>query len=234
MKIAVAVFPGSNCERDTFNVLKNNLRIDTELIWHKESNLDNYDAIILPGGFTYGDYLRGGVIAAFSPIMKQVKKMAEKGKPVLGICNGFQTLVEAGLLPGALMSNISLKFICKWTKLKVENNGTAFTNICVQNSILNMPIAHQQGRFFIKDEGLNHLINHNQIVLTYVNNKGKISNDINPNGSIMNIAGISNEEGNVMGLMPHPERASEPALTPLRSADGLLIFKSMLNYLKKA
>ena len=234
MKIAVAVFPGSNCERDSINVLRNNLKLDTELIWHKRSDLDSYDAIILPGGFTYGDYLRGGIIAAFSPIMKQVKKMAENGKPVLGICNGFQTLVEAGLLPGALMNNISLKFICKWTKLKVENNRTAFTNICVKNSILNMPIAHQQGRFFIKDKYLNHLIDNNQIVLTYVNNKGKISNDINPNGSVMNIAGISNEEGNVMGLMPHPERASESALSPLRSADGLLIFKSMLNYIKKA
>lgn len=234
MKIAVAVFPGSNCERDTFNVLKNNLKIDTELVWHKESDLDRYDAIILPGGFTYGDYLRGGVIAAFSPIMKQVKEMARKGKPILGICNGFQTLVEAGLLPGALMSNISLKFICKWTKLKVENNGTAFTNICTKNSILNMPIAHQQGRFFIEDEDLNHLINHDQIVLTYVNNEGKKTSNINPNGSLMNIAGISNEEGNVMGLMPHPERASESILSPLRSSDGLLIFKSMLNFLKKA
>jgi len=216
------------------NVLKNNLKIDTELIWHKESDLDRYDAIILPGGFTYGDYLRGGVIAAFSPIMKQVKEMARKGKPILGICNGFQTLVEAGLLPGALMSNISLKFICKWTKLKVENNGTAFTNICTENSILNMPIAHQQGRFFIENEGLTHLIDHNQIVLTYVNNEGKKTSNINPNGSLMNIAGISNEEGNVMGLMPHPERASESILSPLRSTDGLLIFKSMLNFLKKA
>jgi len=234
LKIAVAVFPGSNCERDTLNVLKNNLKIDTELVWHKESDLDRYNAIILPGGFTYGDYLRGGVIAAFSPIMKQVKEMARKGKPILGICNGFQTLVEAGLLPGALMSNISLKFICKWTKLKVENNGTAFTNICTKNSILNMPIAHQQGRFFIEDEDLNHLINHDQIVLTYVNNEGKKTSNINPNGSLMNIAGISNEEGNVMGLMPHPERASESILSPLRSSDGLLIFKSMLNFLKKA
>jgi len=234
LKIAVAVFPGSNCERDSINVLRNNLKLDTELIWHKRSDLDSYDAIILPGGFTYGDYLRGGVIAAFSPIMNQVKEMARKGKPVLGICNGFQTLVEAGLLPGALMSNISLKFICKWTKLKVENNKTAFTNSCMKNSILNMPIAHQQGRYFIEDKDLKHIINHNQIVLTYVNNEGKKTNDINPNGSLMNIAGISNEEGNVMGLMPHPERASEPVLSPLQSEDGLLIFKSMLKFLKKA
>jgi len=234
LKIAVAVFPGSNCERDSISVLRNNLKLDTELIWHKRSDLDSYDAIILPGGFTYGDYLRGGVIAAFSPIMNQVKEMARKGKPVLGICNGFQTLVEAGLLPGALMSNISLKFICKWTKLKVENNKTAFTNSCMKNSILNMPIAHQQGRYFIEDKDLKHIINHNQIVLTYVNNEGKKTNDINPNGSLMNIAGISNEEGNVMGLMPHPERASEPVLSPLQSEDGLLIFKSMLKFLKKA
>lgn len=233
MKIAVTVFPGSNCDRDTVNILKNVLKIDADLIWHKESDLDSYDAVILPGGFTYGDYLRGGVIAAFSPIMKQVKEMALNGKPVLGICNGFQTLVEASLLPGALMTNNSMKFICKWTKLKVETNSTVFTNICKKDSILNMPIAHQQGRFFVDDNNLNILIENDQIVFSYVNSEGKKTDESNPNGSLMNIAGISNKAGNVVGLMPHPERASESILNPLRSEDGLLLFKSMLNHLKE-
>ncbi len=234
MKIAVTVFPGSNCDRDTVNILKNVLKIDADLIWHKESDLDSYDAVILPGGFTYGDYLRGGVIAAFSPIMKQVKEMALNGKPVLGICNGFQTLVEASLLPGALMTNNSMKFICKWTKLKVETNSTVFTNICKKDSILNMPIAHQQGRFFVDDNNLNILIENDQIVFSYVNSEGKKTDESNPNGSLMNIAGISNKAGNVVGLMPHPERASESILNPLRSEDGLLLFKSMLNHLKES
>lgn len=234
MKIAVTVFPGSNCDRDTINILKNVLKIDADLIWHKESDLHSYDAVILPGGFTYGDYLRGGVIAAFSPIMKQVKEMALKGKPVLGICNGFQTLVESGLLPGALMTNNSMKFICKWTKLKVETNRTVFTNICKKDSVLNMPIAHQQGRFFVDDNIFNILQENNQIVFSYVNSEGKKTDESNPNGSLMNIAGISNKEGNVVGLMPHPERASESILNPLRSEDGLLLFKSMINHLKES
>jgi len=232
VKVAVTVFPGSNCDRDTLNILKNVLNIDADLIWHKESDLSSYDAVILPGGFTYGDYLRAGVIAAFSPIMKQVKEMACNGKPILGICNGFQTLVEAGLLPGALMTNISMKFICKWTKLKVETNDTAFTNLCKKGSILNMPIAHQQGRFFVNDKDLKMLIENDQIIFTYVNTEGKKTDEANLNGSLMNVAGISNKEGNVVGLMPHPERASESILNPFKSEDGLLLFKSMLNYLK--
>lgn len=232
MKIAVTVFPGSNCDRDTLNILKNVLKVDADLIWHKETDLDSYNAVILPGGFTYGDYLRAGVIAAFSPIMKQVKEMARNGKPVLGICNGFQTLVEAGLLPGALMTNISMKFICKWTKIKVETNNTVFTNLCKKGSILNMPIAHQQGRFFVDDKDLNMLIENEQIIFSYVNAEGKKTDESNLNGSLMNIAGISNKEGNVVGLMPHPERASESILNPFQSEDGLLLFKSMLNHLK--
>lgn len=232
MKIAVTVFPGSNCDRDTLNILKNVLKVDADLIWHKETDLDSYNAVILPGGFTYGDYLRAGVIAAFSPIMKQVKEMARNGKPVLGICNGFQTLVEAGLLPGALMTNISMKFICKWTKIKVETNNTVFTNLCKKGSILNMPIAHQQGRFFVDDKDLNMLIENEQIIFSYVNAEGKKTDESNLNGSLMNIAGISNKEGNVIGLMPHPERASESILNPFQSEDGLLLFKSMLNHLK--
>ncbi|MFQ6134883.1 MAG: phosphoribosylformylglycinamidine synthase I [Nitrososphaerales archaeon] len=234
MKIAVTVFPGSNCDRDTLYILKNILKVDADLVWHREPDLDGYDAVILPGGFSYGDYLRGGVIAAFSPIMKQVKEMARNGRPVLGICNGFQTLVEAGLLPGALMTNISLKFVCRWTKLKIETSRTAFTTLCEMGSILNMPVAHHQGRFFVEEGELKRLINHGQIVFSYVNEEGEKTEEANPNGSLLNIAGICNEEGNVVGLMPHPERSSEPVLSPFQSEDGLLIFRSMLNHLKRA
>ncbi len=234
MKIAVTVFPGSNCDRDTLHILKNILKVDADLVWHKEPDLDRYDAAILPGGFSYGDYLRGGVIAAFSPVMKQVKDMARSGKPVLGICNGFQILVEAGLLPGALMTNISLKFVCRWTKLKIESRKTAFTNLCETGSILNMPIAHHQGRFFVGEEELKKLIDSEQVIFSYVDDAGVKTKEANPNGSLQNIAGVCNEEGNVVGLMPHPERSSEPELSPYLSGDGLLIFRSMLNQLKRA
>lgn len=233
MKVAVTVFPGSNCDRDTIHILRNILKIDADLVWHLEPNLDKYDAIILPGGFSYGDYLRGGVIAAFSPIMKQVKEAAGSGRPILGICNGFQILVESGLLPGALMANISLKFVCRWTKVKVETSRTAFTNLVEDGSILSMPVAHHQGRFFIEDENLKRLMENRQIVFSYVNDVGEKNDEANPNGSLMNIAGVCNEEGNVVGLMPHPERSSEPVLSPYLSEDGLLIFKSMLNYMKE-
>jgi phosphoribosylformylglycinamidine synthase I len=234
VKAGIAVFPGSNCDRDVLYVLRNVLKIDAELVWHSEADLDRYDAVILPGGFSYGDYLRGGVIAAFSPIMKQVREMVQNGKPVLGICNGFQILVEAGLLPGALMTNLSMKFVCRWTKIKVESKRTAFTNLCDEGAILNMPVAHHQGRYFINKNDLNRLIDRNQIIFSYVNAKGMKDKDANPNGSFMNVAGICNPEGNLVGLMPHPERASESILSPFQSQDGLLIFRSMFNYLKGA
>jgi phosphoribosylformylglycinamidine synthase I len=230
MKVAIAVFPGSNCDRDTLHVLCNVLKTDAEPVWHREADLDKYDAVILPGGFSYGDYLRGGVIAAFSPILKQVKEMARSGKPVLGICNGFQILVESGLLPGALMTNLSLRFVCRWTKIQVENCRTVFTSLCNSSKILNMPIAHHQGRFFVDQKELEQLIDNNQIVFSYVDASGQKSDEANPNGSLMNIAGVCNQEGNVVGLMPHPERSSEPILSPFLSQDGLLIFRSMLNY----
>lgn len=234
MKVAIAVFPGSNCDRDTLHVLRNVVRTDADLLWHREPDLDRYDAVILPGGFSYGDYLRAGVIGAFSPILKQVREMACEGKPVLGICNGFQILVESGLLPGALMTNLSLKFVCKWTTVKVESSRTAFTGLFEEGALLNMPVAHQQGRFFIDEKELKRLVDNDQIVFSYSDAAGRKSEEANPNGSLANIAGICNREGNVMGLMPHPERASEPILSPFQSQDGLLIFRSMLNHLKNA
>lgn len=232
MKIGIIVFPGSNCDKDTIHVLSNVLKIECELLWYKKSDLDDFDAVIIPGGFSYGDYLRGGVIAAFSPIMNEVRKMAEKGKPVLGICNGFQILVEAGLLPGALMTNASLKFVCKWTKLKVLTNRTNFTNDCIENSLLNMPIAHHQGRFFADRKDLSRIMRDEQIVFSYVDENGEAKDEANPNGSILNIAGVCNKKGNVVGLMPHPERSSESILSPFGSEDGLQIFRSLINSLK--
>lgn len=234
MKVAIAVFPGSNCDRDTLHVLRNVVKIDADLLWHREPDLDRYDAVILPGGFSYGDYLRAGVIGAFSPILKQVHEMAREGKPVLGICNGFQILVESGLLPGALMTNLSLKFVCKWTTVKVESNRTSFTGLFKEGALLNMPVAHQQGRFFIDEKELKRLVDNDQIVFSYSDAAGKKSEEANPNGSLANIAGVCNREGNVVGLMPHPERASEPILSPFQSQDGLHIFRSMLNNLKNA
>jgi len=234
VKVAIAVFPGSNCDRDTLHVLRNVVKTDADLLWHREPDLDRYDAVILPGGFSYGDYLRAGVIGAFSPILKQVREMAREGKPVLGICNGFQILVESGLLPGALMTNLSLKFVCKWAIVKVESSRTAFTGLFEEGALLNMPVAHQQGRFFIDEKELKRLVDNDQIVFSYSDAAGRKSEEANPNGSLANIAGICNREGNVVGLMPHPERASEPILSPFQSQDGLLIFRSMLNHLKNA
>lgn len=229
MRIAVIVYPGSNCDRDVHHVLTNVLKVEADLVWHTDGNLKEYDGVVLPGGFSYGDYLRAGVIAAFSPIMREVKRMAEEGKPVLGICNGFQILVESGLLPGVLMRNVGLKFVCKWVNLRVENNETLFTKRYTQGQILSMPIAHNEGRYYIDPDGLSELKKHNQIVFRYVDADGKLSERANPNGSLGAIAGVCNRRGNVLGLMPHPERASEPILSPTGATDGLEIFKSMLN-----
>jgi phosphoribosylformylglycinamidine synthase len=206
--------------------------MDAKLVWHKELGLETYDAVILPGGFSYGDYLRGGVIAAYSPIMDQIKKIVKNGKPVLGICNGFQILVESGLLPGALLSNITLKFICKWTHLKIENNKSMFTNLFSKDAVIHMPIAHHQGRYFLDERELNRLLNNDQILCTYTNEKGEKNNESNPNGSVLSIAGICNKEGNVVGLMPHPERSSEPELSPFQRYDGLKMFQSLMNQFK--
>jgi phosphoribosylformylglycinamidine synthase len=214
------------------HVLKNVLNVPTELVWHKEFKHSGYDAVVLPGGFSYGDHLRCGVIAARSPAMEEVKLMAEEGKPVLGICNGFQILVEAEILPGAFLPNDSLKFICKWIILRCETAHTAFTSLISEGQMLHMPIAHHEGRYFHEAEALKALSFSRRIVFRYVDEKGEPSSKANPNGAVGNIAAIANERGNVLGIMPHPERASEPILNPSRRRDGALIFQSMVDYIK--
>lgn len=224
MKTGIVVFPGSNCDRDVHHVLNDVVGINAEYVWHTEKSIEDYDALILPGGFSYGDRLRAGVIAAQSPIMEAIKKKADEGLPILGICNGFQILVEAGLLPGALVKNVKLKFSCKWLQMEVLNVNTPFTNLFRLNDQINIPIAHGEGRYIINNDKIHELNENNQIVFKY--------KDQNPNGSTEMIAAICNKEGNVMGLMPHPERASESILSPnqTRSNAGL-IFLSLKNFL---
>ena len=217
MKFAVIVFPGSNCDNDAYYVIKKHLGVDVDFVWHKNTDLNNYDCIIIPGGFSYGDYLRAGAVARFSNIMNAIKSSAQKGKAVIGICNGFQILVESGLLPGALITNKSTRFISKTTHLKVLNNNSLFTNKYKNKEIITMPIAHKQGNYYADQELLNQLKDNNQIAFQYSNN---------PNGSCDDIAGILNKEKNILGMMPHPERASEKILG---SNDGLKIFESMLS-----
>ncbi|MCP8304215.1 MAG: phosphoribosylformylglycinamidine synthase I [archaeon] len=233
MKVAVIQFPGSNCDLDTLHVLNDIMKIRADLVWHRCEDLSGYDGVVLPGGFSYGDRLRGGIIAAHSPIMREVKRMAKDGYPVLGICNGFQILVEAGLLSGALLRNSSLKFVCKWVNLSVVSLRSIFTNDLKRYSLLKMPIAHNEGRYFIEEGDLKELYDMDQIVLKYVDGDGRATDEANPNGSMDNIAGICNTEGNVLGLMPHPERASERILSPFGSDDGRSIFTSMIEYMRR-
>ena len=228
MNVAIIQFPGTNCDIDTYRVFNELLDVEPTLIWHeKTTDFERFDAIVLPGGFSYGDRLRAGIIAAYSPVIKQLKKLSLKGKPIIGICNGFQILVESGLLPGALLTNSNLKFICKWVDLKVETNNL-FTNSFQSNSIIRMPIAHNEGRYYVSEEKLQELERNNQIVLRYSDFEGNTSIDNNPNGSISNIAAVSNSDGNVLGMMPHPERASDSLLSPYSSDDGIGIFRSMI------
>jgi len=230
MKISVIQFPGSNCDFDTVHVLNNVMKVRADLVWYKSEDLRSYDAVILPGGFSYGDRLRAGIIAAHSPVMEEVRKMAKDGYPILGICNGFQILVEAGLLPGSLLRNSSLKFVCKWVSLSVMSNKSVFTKKLREGDVLKMPIAHNEGRYFIEESDLKECYRKRQVVLKYTDDKGRVSELSNPNGSIDSIAGICNDEGNVLGLMPHPERASEGLLSPFNSDDGRLLFSSMIEY----
>ncbi|CAM4128643.1 phosphoribosylformylglycinamidine synthase subunit PurQ [Mesobacillus thioparans] len=223
MKFAVIVFPGSNCDIDMYHAVKDELGEEAEYVWHDAESLEGYDAVLLPGGFSYGDYLRSGAIAQFSNVMKEVMKAAEAGKPVLGVCNGFQILLEAGLLPGAMRRNDSLKFICKQVELKVENNETMFSAGYEKGEVITIPVAHGEGNYYCDDETLARLKAHNQIVFTY--------NGENPNGSLENIAGIINERGNVLGMMPHPERAVDELLG---GADGLKLFKSIVKQWREA
>ena len=222
--IGIVVFPGSNCDRDVHHVLSKVLKVDANLVWYKTENVSQYDAIVIPGGFSYGDRLRAGIIAANSPILAKIKKLARDGVPILGICNGFQILVESGLLPGALLMNDSLNFVCRWTTLKVDNNKTPFTNQFLRYETFPIPVAHGQGRYVADEETLKDLKRNNQVVLRY--------SEDDPNGSTDLIAAICNRERNVMGLMPHPERASEKILSAGRSTNkALLIFKSLVSYL---
>ena len=217
MKFAVIVFPGSNCDNDAYYVVEKHLGLSVDFVWHKDHNLDGYDCIIIPGGFSYGDYLRAGAVARFSNIMEEIKKASIKGKLIIGICNGFQILVESGLLPGALITNNSTSFISKNINLQVVNNESIFTSNYVKNETISMPIAHKQGNYYANSELLAQLKDNNQIAFKYTNN---------PNGSCDDIAGIFNDKKNILGMMPHPERAAENILG---SKDGIKIFESMIS-----
>ena len=228
MKFGVIVFPGSNCDHDAYHALAHVLNVEASFIWHKEHDLTGLDAVVVPGGFSYGDYLRSGAIARFSPIMESVVKFANKGGLVIGICNGFQILLEAGLLPGAMLHNESLRFVCKQVYLRTETSNTPFTSEIQTGSVLKVPVAHGEGNYFTSTDGLKRLNDNGQVVFRYTNPDGSIGGNANPNGTLDNIAGIVNEKRNVLGMMPHPERAVE---SKIGSSDGLPIFKSMLSAL---
>ncbi len=230
MKFGVVVFPGSNCDHDAFHVLSSVLGQPTEWVWHQSTQVNHLDAIVLPGGFSYGDYLRTGALASHSPVLGAVKKFAERGGLVLGICNGFQILLEAGLLPGAMLRNRRLKFLCRFVHLRVETTDTPFTAACQAGQVLKMPIAHMDGNYFAGEATLRELERNHQIIFRYATPAGEIVDDAeaNPNGALANIAGICNRERNVLGLMPHPDRSSEALMG---STDGLAVFQSLVQSL---
>ncbi|MDT5123985.1 MAG: phosphoribosylformylglycinamidine synthase subunit PurQ / glutaminase [Acidobacteriota bacterium] len=224
MKFGVIVFPGSNCDHDAYHVISKHVGQPVDFIWHRETDLSSYDAVIIPGGFSYGDYLRAGALARFSPVMNSVKEFAARGRFVLGICNGFQILCEAGLLPGALIRNRDLHFICEHVRVRVETTETPFTNQLMTGSVLRIPIAHAEGNYVCDDQTLEELAREDRIIFRYCDEGGETTADSNPNGSRANIAGICNSARNVLGLMPHPERACEDLLG---SSDGRDIFRSL-------
>jgi len=228
MKFGVLVFPGSNCDHDTYNVVSEIAHQPVTFLWHDSTDLQNCDAILVPGGFAYGDYLRTGAIAHFAPIMQPVKKFAENGGLVLGICNGFQILCEAGLLPGALMRNAGLKYICKQVHLRTETTDSPFTNALERNQVLQIPVGHMEGNYYCDEPTLSQLQKQDRIAFRYSEANGNVTAEANPNGSLDNIAGILNEGRNVLGMMPHPDRSSEALLG---STDGFHIFRSMLEAL---
>jgi phosphoribosylformylglycinamidine synthase I len=230
MKFGVVVFPGSNCDRDMIYVLENILQQKVEVLWHKEHTIRNCDIIILPGGFSYGDYLRSGAIARFSPIMQEVTEFAGKGGYVFGVCNGFQILCESHLLPGALLHNVHHKFICKNIFIKAVTDNSLITSKLIINKVLKVPIAHGEGRFYADENTLKELNENNQVLFRYCDERGNlIGDESNPNGAMENIAGICNRERNVFGMMPHPERASDAVLG---NTDGLGVFQSILNFVE--
>jgi len=227
MKFGIIVFPGSNCDHDCMNVVTDVLGQEGQFLWHKERDLAGCDCVILPGGFSYGDYLRSGAMAACSPIMDSVREFAAKDGLVIGICNGFQILQEAGLLPGALMRNDTLRFICRDVRVRVERTDTPFTCACRRGEVLTIPIAHMDGNFFADRKQAAKLDGAKQLLLRYCDDEGSISNEYNPNGSLMAVAGMVNKKGNVLGMMPHPERCSEGILG---NTDGIKIFKSIIEW----
>ncbi len=228
MKFGVLVFPGSNCDHDTFHVLAEITRQPVTFLWHDSEDLQNVDAVLVPGGFAYGDYLRTGAIARFSPVMQSVRKFADAGGLVLGICNGFQILTEAGLLPGALMRNAGLKYICKQVHLRTVTTDSPFTNLLQPDKVLRIPIGHMEGNYYCDAETLRELQDEDRIAFRYCAPNGQVTPDANPNGSLDNIAGVLNRGRNVLGMMPHPDRSSEAILG---SADGVGIFRSMIGAL---
>jgi phosphoribosylformylglycinamidine synthase subunit PurQ / glutaminase len=231
MKFGVVIFPGSNCDHDCYYVIESVIGKPVEFIWHQDTSVRGFDAIILPGGFAYGDYLRTGALAKFSPVMRSVKEFADKGGMVIGICNGFQILCEAGLLPGALLRNVGMKYVCKFLHLRTETTNTPFTNTLSKEQLLHVPIGHGDGNYFADADVLKRIEDNDQVAFRYVTADGQVTRDANPNGSLNNIAGIVNEGRNVLGMMPHPDRSSESILG---SSDGRLIFESMVNALARA
>ena len=230
MTFAIVVFPGSNCDHDAYHAVKHVLGQDARFVWHKDASLGNADVVVLPGGFSHGDYLRTGAIARFSPVMSAVQAFAAAGGPVLGICNGFQILLECGLLPGAMLRNRDVKFHCEFVGIRVERTDTPFTGLCADGQVLRVPIAHGEGNYYAPPDVVDELERQGRVVFRYANAYGETTDQANPNGSLNNIAGICNPARNVVGLMPHPERACEPMLG---SDDGLLIFKSAVRALSE-
>ncbi len=226
----MVVFPGSNCDSDVYHALADDIGLDTHYFWHRDSDLTGFDLVVLPGGFSYGDYLRVGAIARFSPVIQSIREFADRGGLVMGICNGFQILVEAGLLPGALLRNDNLQFRCQWTMLRVENNQTPFTSRCRPGQVLRIPIAHGEGRYYVDADTFREWDQTGRILFRYVTSEGTVCDEGNPNGSLDSIAGITNAAGNVLGMMPHPERASNALLG---GEDGLWVFGSMSDYVQR-
>lgn len=229
--IGVIVFPGSNCDHDAYHAMKHVMNTETRFLWHKDTDLSGVDLLIVPGGFSYGDYLRSGAIARFSPIMNAVVDYASRGYPVLGICNGFQILLESGLLPGAMLHNEKLRFICKNVNIRVENTTSLFTAGLKKGDVINIPVSHGEGNYFIENDGLRRLEDEQQIVFRYCDENGEITEESNVNGSVSSIAGITNTGGNVLGMMPHPERAMEQILG---SGDGKIFFDALFDQLQVA